>query len=97
MEIIARNFRCHQGEIDIIAKDTDGTTVFVEVKYRKNTKNGLPEEAVTYSKQKKISRVALFYLSYKKLPLTGSFRFDVISILGDEITWYKNAFNFIHP
>lgn len=100
LKIIERNFRCHQGEIDIIAKECDGTIVFTEVKYRKNIKKGLPEEAVTYSKQRTISKVALFYLLNKKLPMDGSFRFDVISILGEEekkITWYKNAFLFIHP
>ncbi len=32
------------------------------------------------------------YKKMKKLPDNGSYRFDVISILGDEITWYKNAF-----
>jgi len=75
--------------------DSEGTIVFTEVKFRKRNTNGLPEEAVTYYKQKTISKVALFYCTYKKLPIDGSFRFDVISILSDKIVWYKNAFSLI--
>lgn len=85
------NFSRKGGEIDIIGKDQN-TYIFVEVKYRKNTSFGYPNEAVTYKKQKTICRLATIYIKYKKLPADGSFRFDVISILDGEITWYKNAF-----
>lgn len=93
--VLEKNFRCRFGEIDIICKDGN-TYVFVEVKYRKNSKYGLPEEAVTYSKQKTICKVAMFYSLIKKLPQNGSYRFDVVTILDDEIKWYKNAFMFIN-
>lgn len=95
VRILDRNFRCKIGEIDIIGIDK-GTYVFFEVKYRRNNINGMPYEAVNYYKQKTISRVAYFYKTIKKLPDNGSFRFDIISILGDEITWFKNAFQFIN-
>lgn len=49
--ILERNFYTYHGEIDIIAKDGD-CLVFVEVKYRKNTKKGYAAEAVTPLKQK---------------------------------------------
>lgn len=91
LKVIEKNFSCRIGEIDIILKDGD-TYVFTEVKYRKNVKYGNPYEAVTKYKMKKISRVSLYYINYKKLPMNGSFRFDVVSILDGEITWYKNAF-----
>lgn len=91
VRILDRNFRVRSGEIDIIGLDGD-TYIFVEVKYRKNTNYGSPAEAVTYNKQRVICRVATLYLKIKKLPSNGSFRFDVISILDDEIMWYKNAF-----
>ncbi|MDO4965957.1 MAG: YraN family protein [Lachnospiraceae bacterium] len=94
LHVIERNFRCRIGEIDIILKDGD-TYVFTEVKYRKTAKYGSPYEAVTKSKMKKISQVSLNYIKYKKLPINGSFRFDVISILDGDITWYKDAFPFI--
>lgn len=92
-KVLERNFRCRTGEIDIIGLD-NGTYVFVEVKYRKSTSFGHPTEAVTYKKQQTICRVANFYRLYKKLAETASFRFDIISILGSDITWYKNAFNY---
>lgn len=91
VKILERNFRCRTGEIDIIGLD-NGTYVFFEVKYRKNTSFGHPAEAVTYKKQQTICRVAGVYRIYKKLAETASFRFDIISILGSDITWYKNAF-----
>ncbi|MEW5801164.1 MAG: YraN family protein [bacterium] len=73
------NFRCSFGEIDIIAEDK-GVIVFVEVKTRSNANYGLPEEAVDYSKQKKLSQVALFYLQKEQLE-DRMCRFDVISII----------------
>ena len=94
-EIIEYNFRCRQGEIDIIAKDGD-YLVFCEVKYRSGTTCGTPFEAVDYKKQKNISRCALFYVSkrhWQYLPC----RFDVISVTDEEIKILKNAFEYIGP
>ena len=94
------NFRCRIGEIDLIAyqkKDaldpqSSNIYVFVEVKYRRTTASGYPFEAVTPKKRKTICRVADYYrLTHGGLP-GCDFRFDVISIVGDEITWYQNAF-----
>lgn len=94
LTIIEHNFRCKLGEIDIICKDGD-TYVFIEVKYRRTNVAGNPYEAVNYNKQRKICNVATYYKMIKKLPDNGSFRFDVISILGSDITWYKNAFMYV--
>lgn len=91
VRILEMNFSLRGGEIDIIGKDKD-TYIFVEVKYRKNNSHGNPEEAVNLNKQRTICRVATLYAKIKKLPVNGSFRFDVISILDNEIKWYKNAF-----
>jgi len=89
--ILDMNYSLRGGEIDIIGKDED-TFVFIEVKYRKSSSHGFPAQAVTFSKQRTICRIATLYKKIKKLPENGSFRFDVISILDNEITWYKNAF-----
>ena len=78
-EIIDSNFRTRFGEIDIIARDGD-VWVFCEVKARHHLKFGLPEESVTFRKQNKIIRMALYYLKEKKLKEI-SWRIDVISIL----------------
>lgn len=91
--ILERNFRCRFGEIDLIAEDRE-TLVFIEVKYRRNGMMGLPEEAVTLHKQQKICQCALFYLASH--PSSGrSIRFDVIAILGEKITHFEHAFDFI--
>ena len=59
-ELIEYNYRCRDGEIDIIAKDGD-CYVFCEVKYRSGRQAGNPLEAVDQRKQKKIFRCALYY------------------------------------
>jgi len=76
--IIEKNFRCRQGEIDIIAEDK-GTLCFVEVKARSSEKFGLPEEAVTRWKQKKLFTVAVFYLEKKRIK-SRDLRFDIVSV-----------------
>lgn len=92
--ILEQNFRSRIGEIDIIARQKD-TILFVEVKYRKNLSKGQPAEAVNYQKQRVISRVADYYRIRHGLGDDLSYRFDVIGILGEEITWYQNAFDYI--
>mgnify|MGYP002518829727 CR=1 FL=1 len=90
-EIILQNFFSKNGEIDIIAKDTD-TLVFCEVKYRSNTRYGLPEEAVDYRKQDKIRKTAAYYLYRNNFPVETRVRFDVIAVLGGKITHIEDAF-----
>ena len=90
--ILERNWRFHKNEIDIIAKDGD-YLVFVEVKARKNALHGFGCEAVDLKKQKLIKKVAEAYLIFNRLSLTGTpSRFDVISIDGEAICLFKNAF-----
>ena len=69
-EIIERNFLCHQGEIDIIAKDRNQREIiFIEVKTRSNLKYGNPAEAVNKEKQRHIKQVAEYYI-YNHNPTT---------------------------
>ena len=92
--IITSNFRSKFGEIDIIASDSN-YLVFIEVKYRKSLKNGLPREAVNYKKQNRIIKTAQYYLMINNL-YDKNCRFDVIEIFGDienpKINLIKNAF-----
>lgn len=92
-EILEMNYRCRQGEIDIIARE--GTYyVFIEVKYRKTTEYGEPGEAVGFAKQKRICKAAQYYLYCYGLPESTPVRFDVAGILGNKITYYRDAFEF---
>ena len=59
--VVAANYRCRFGEIDLIAWDKS-VLCFVEVKTRTNTQMGLPREYVTAGKQARIRKTALFYL-----------------------------------
>lgn len=90
-EILERNYRCRKGEIDLIAKES-GYLVFIEVKYRRNSRKGFAAEAITEAKQKRICRVADDYLMRHGIfPDTG-IRFDVAAIDGERLHILKNAF-----
>lgn len=89
-EILQYNYRCPLGEIDLVAKDKE-ELVFIEVKYRKNLKKGSPLEAVTLKKQMIIGKCAKHYLmSHYKYE--RDCRFDVIGIVGDQITHIEGGF-----
>ena len=77
-KLIIRNFRCRQGEVDIIAKDKD-EIVFIEVKTRRNTNYGYPIDAVDKRKQKHILNASKYYVYKNKLE-KRKIRFDVIEI-----------------
>ncbi len=90
--ILEKNYRCRQGEIDLIAMD-GRYLVFVEVKYRKDTAKGDPAEAVGFYKRQHIYRTAKYYLYSHRYGANVPCRFDVVSILGEEISWIQNAFS----
>ena len=92
VKILDRNFRCRQGEIDLIGRD-GRYLVFFEVKHRKTDRNGMPAEAVGYVKQQRIRYTAQFYLYNRRYQEDMPCRFDVVSILGDQITWIRDAFS----
>lgn len=94
-KIIERNFFFGHGEIDIIAKDGD-VLVFTEVKLRKNLEFGMPEYAMTKSKQSQVKKIAGAYL-YQKEIRDQLCRFDFVGILHfkgaePQINHIKNAF-----
>jgi putative endonuclease len=95
--IIARNYTCPFGEIDIVAADKK-TTVFVEVRSVSLSFAGFAEESIGFRKQKKLRQLASYYLKEKGLNGCLS-RFDVMILLFDqensvvkEIKHIKNAF-----
>lgn len=79
--ILERNFRCKGGELDIVARAPgDACLVFVEVKARRDGSYGPPQLAVTFFKQRQISKAALTWLSKNHLHDRPA-RFDVIAIM----------------
>ena len=77
--IVERNFRCRQGEIDLIARKGK-YLVFVEVKTRRNNDFRRPEQAVDYNKQHNLLRAINHYIHYCHLNMP--WRFDVITVVG---------------
>ena len=78
--IIGRNFRCRQGEVDIIAKDVYAEElVFIEVKTRTGFQFGRPAEAVNSCKQKNIYKCAEYYV-FKNNIKNVAIRLDVIEV-----------------
>ena len=78
VEILERNWRCSYGEADIIALD-GGTLVFCEVKTRRSSAAGIPEEAITEAKQKRYRRLARVFYNRSETRYSD-IRFDVIAI-----------------
>ena len=97
-KIVARNFRIRSAEIDIIAQKDD-VIVFVEVKARSDIRHGLPSEAVTVRKQKKIIEAAEVFLQDENFSECAC-RFDVVEVylrgeLVEEINHIENAFEVV--
>ena len=88
--LIAQNFSCKYGEIDLIVSK-GRLLVFVEVKQRAGTAFGGALGAVTKAKQNKIALTAAEFIKENGLKF-DSIRFDVICITGGELTHLQNAF-----
>ncbi len=95
--VVARNFRCRMGELDIVAKNRR-YLAFVEVKLRKNARFGAACEAVTPSKRRKLLTAAQYYLLSHPTNLQP--RFDVAEVYAPQgihtaepdISYIENAF-----
>ncbi|HEY55492.1 MAG TPA: YraN family protein [Dehalococcoidia bacterium] len=76
--ILEANYRCSEGEIDLVARHRD-CLVFVEVKTRRSLEFGSPEESITAAKKERLKAVAYHYQqSHSDLP--PSWRIDVVAI-----------------
>lgn len=88
--VMARNWRCRDGELDLIVT-RDGVLVFCEVKTRTSDRYGSAAAAVTPSKQSRIRRLAMRWLAE-----TGArapkLRFDVAVVQGDAVDIIEGAF-----
>ena len=88
--VLARNWRCREGELDIVARCGD-TIVFSEVKTRSSHAYGSPAEAVGPAKQRKIRRLALLWLRAHEVHAV-ELRFDVVAVVGNDIEVTRSAF-----
>jgi len=86
-----QNYYCRFGEIDLIMLD-QGTLVFIEVRYRKNSDFGGALASISQAKQRKIIKTATHYLA--QLASEPYCRFDAIALNETDSTplWVKDAF-----
>ena len=89
-EVLARNWRCREGEIDLIVRH-GRTIVFCEVKTRSSAAFGLPAEAVTRAKRERLRHLAAKWLDESPVrPLR--IRFDVAAILDGNLEIIEGCF-----
>jgi putative endonuclease len=78
--VVDRNWRCREGELDVVAV-RGATLVFCEVKTRRTTAFGVPAEAVTVTKQRRLRTLAMRWLDAHPDQGARTLRFDVASVL----------------
>lgn len=95
LEILSKNFRTPDGEIDLIAKKGDDL-VFVEVKTRRNTLYSFPEEAINDEKIEHLESAAGWYL-LQHPEYENNWRLDVVTVIGTpdtgepRVDWFENV------
>ena len=80
--ILARQWRCRQGELDLVARSPEGVLCFVEVKLRSAGAIALPREAVDGRKQARLRDAAALYLSTCETDAPA--RFDVAEVYAED-------------
>jgi putative endonuclease len=90
-EVVARNWRCREGELDLVVR-LGRTYVFCEVKTRSSDAFGVPAEAVTHTKQMRLRRLAARWLEDEAPLRARDIRFDVAAVLGGQIEILEGAF-----
>lgn len=92
--LLASQWRCRFGEIDLVARNPEGLLCFVEVKLRSNLRLGLPREYVDGRKQARLRSAAALYMSVKGLDEPA--RFDVAEVYDEDgalrVEYLENAF-----
>ena len=93
--LLASQWRCRFGELDLVAKDKRGTICFVEVKLRGTGSIALPREFVDVKKQERLRKTAAAYLSSHDLDVPA--RFDVAEVYEEQdgtlrIQYLESAF-----
>jgi len=91
LRILARNWRCRLGEIDLVAQEA-GTVVFVEVRLRRGERYGGAAESITAAKRARLLAAARLYLAGRA---PSACRFDVLlldSLAPSRVQWIRDAF-----
>jgi putative endonuclease len=82
LHLVARNFRCRLGEIDLVMREGD-TLVFVEVRQRQSARFGDASESVTAAKQRKLQAAAALFVAWHPALRDLPMRFDLFALDGN--------------
>jgi putative endonuclease len=97
LTILARNYRCRTGELDIVAQSPDGVVVIAEVRLRARCNYGGGAASVDWRKQRKILRATRHLLATHPQLARCALRFDVLDLKPDgdgfAINWIRHAFS----
>lgn len=80
--IVARNWSCRQGEVDIVA-DRSGELTFFEVRTRRGGRYGAPEESVTPQKRARMEAVARRYLAEQPAAIDVAWHLGFVAVQMD--------------
>jgi putative endonuclease len=97
LTILARNYRCRTGELDIVAETPEGVVVIAEVRLRADTRYGGGAASVDWRKQRRIQRATCHLLARQPALARRALRFDVLDVAPDgasgyRIEWIRQAF-----
>ncbi len=90
-EIVSRNWRCREGELDLVVR-RGRLYVFVEVKARSSEAFGAPAESVGAAKQARVRRLAARWLEQVAGQRARAIRFDVVAVLRGSVDVVEGAF-----
>ncbi|CAN5279391.1 YraN family protein [soil metagenome] len=94
LKLIAQNYVCRSGELDLVMLDDD-VLVIVEVRYRSRDDFVSAQESVDWRKQKRLARATEHFLLGRSSLQERPIRFDVVAVAGDDeetMRWIRGAF-----
>lgn len=98
LTLLARNYRCKIGEIDLIMRD-GSSIVFVEVRHRRSRHFGGARASISHGKMRRVARTAQVFMKHQRISFETPIRFDVVTIDGaldhqPKTSWLQAAFEF---
>ncbi|RMF95541.1 MAG: YraN family protein [Gammaproteobacteria bacterium] len=100
LRLVARNFSCRLGEIDLIMR-AGACLVFVEIRYRRDSRRMTPAETIGPAKQRRILRTAQYFLQCHPRYAALALRFDLVALSGPlervTLSWQRGIFEDAGP
>jgi putative endonuclease len=92
LRLLARNWRCKLGELDLVMQDGD-TVAVIEVRSRTRTDRGSAAETVDARKQARVVRATRLWLARRPELAERPLRFDVVTLDAGVLEWRREAFD----